>query len=389
MINVSKLLCGVESASDYLRYSKQDDSGPVVVYNCTRRCNLNCMHCYSSSAKETAGEELGSNEAKNLLVQLAEYSCPVVLFSGGEPMLREDIFELIKEAGRLGIRSVLSTNGTLINSCKAGRLAEAGVGYVGISIDGNRETHDRFRNAEGSFEAALNGLDNCRNEGIKTGLRFTINKTNFAQIPDVFRLAAEVAVRRICFYHLVRSGRAQRLNEYVPRPAQSRQTVNSIIENTIDFAGAHGITEVLTVGNHCDGPYILLKMAQLRSSRLDNAEQLLSVNGGNRSGQKIACISWDGNVHPDQFWHNYSLGNIKQRSFREIWQDEKDPVLKKLRKKKEFNDPVCRWCRWFELCRGNYRFPGEDASAESWANEPCCYLTRSEKQTTTVAEECA
>ena len=208
MINISKLYCGLAGESDNLRYSAPDSFGPVVVYNCTEKCNLKCLDCYSSSEQNNRNNELSTAEAKRLMLQLAEMNSPVVLFSGGEPLLRNDLFELLAEAKRLGLRTVVSTNGTLIDSPIADKLAGVGVSYVGISIDGEEQFHDRFRGAKGSFKAAVAGIENCKKAGIKTGLRFTMTKANAEQIPAVFELATSTNVRRICFYHLIETGRA-------------------------------------------------------------------------------------------------------------------------------------------------------------------------------------
>jgi MoaA/NifB/PqqE/SkfB family radical SAM enzyme len=197
MINISKLYCGLAGQSDDLRYGQgealdgfkpafggQGNSyGPVIVYNCTQRCNLRCVHCYSSSqAGLSSVDELTTLEAKQLLSQLAQVNCPVVLFSGGEPLLREDLFELLAEAGRLKLRTVISTNGTLLDLKTAEKLAALGVSYVGISIDGAEKFHDAFRQTKGGFKAALSGIKDCQKAGLRTGLRFTITKQNSDQV---------------------------------------------------------------------------------------------------------------------------------------------------------------------------------------------------------------
>ena len=378
MINVSKLYCGLAGESDELRYGSRNSSGPVVVYNCTSRCNLRCLHCYSASQFGTDDSELTTSEAKKILSQLADVNCPVVLFSGGEPLLRSDLFELLAEAKKLELRSVLSTNGTLIDSVAAGRLAEAGVKYVGISIDGQEQFHDKFRNVKGCFKSAAAGIENCCKAGIKTGLRFTITRSNFGQIPAVFDIAASVGVRRICFYHLIKTGRAKSLEGQALTPGQTRRAVDTIIEKTDDFVKKALLDESLTVDNHADGPYILTRMIKVKKQRYEAAKQLLLANGGNKIGEKIVCVGWDGSVYPDQFWRNYSLGNIRDKTFRQIWQNPDEPILNKLRNKSEFADVRCKRCRWFDLCKGNFRFLGDKTDYEHWLNEPACYLADDE-----------
>jgi radical SAM protein with 4Fe4S-binding SPASM domain len=334
-----------------------------------------------------------------LLSQLAEANCPVLLFSGGEPLLRSDLFELLAEAKRLALRAVISSNGTLIDSPTAKRLADLGVHYVGISIDGQEKFHDEFRQVKGCFKAAVAGIENCRKAGIKTGLRFTITKANAEQVPFVFDIAASIGVRRICFYHLIRMGRAKALysscvmrdascekntqyairnTQYVMTSQQTRQVLDVIIERTGDFTRRGLIDEVLTVGNHADGPYLLVKMRKDKNQTFQKAGELLLANGGNKVGEKIGCVSWNGDVYADQFWRNYSLGNIRDKTFKEIWEDLTEPVLNKLRNKSEFADARCLRCKWFDLCKGNFRFLGAEADDEYWLNEPACYLTDEE-----------
>ena len=378
MINISKLYCDLAGESDDLRYGSGRLLGPIVVYNCTERCNLRCLHCYSSSEAGCYDNELTTDQAKQLLSQLAEADCQVALFSGGEPLLRGDLFELMAEAKRLGLRVVVSSNGTLIDSEKAGKLAEAGVSYVGISLDGAEEFHDKFRQVAGSFRATITGIENCKKAGLRTGLRFTITKANAQQVPVVYDVAASTGVRRICFYHLVRMGRARELDEQAVSSEQTREALDVIIEKTDEFARKALVDEVLTVGNHADGPYLLVKMQEQNNRLHERARELLLARGGNKVGEKIGCVSWDGSVYADQFWRNYSLGNVKDRTFKQIWEDLSEPVLNKLHNKDQFADSRCLKCKWFDLCKGNFRFLGAEADDENWLNEPACYLTDAE-----------
>jgi radical SAM protein with 4Fe4S-binding SPASM domain len=378
LINISKLYCGLASDSDRLRYDADRPARPIAVYNCTARCNLKCVHCYSGSNQASGEYELSRAEAGKLLRDLADYKCPVVLFSGGEPLLRGDVYELIAEAKELGLRTVLSTNGTLIDEQAAGKLRDVGISYVGISLDGPEQAHDLFRGVRGSFSATMNGIRNCRTAGVKTGLRFTITRQNHEYVRDVFRIAKEMGVRRICFYHLVRTGRGAGLdNEYLAAQ-QIRTAMDDIIDGTKKAVEAGLIDEVLTVGNHADGPYLLLRMNREKHPGYESAKELLTAAGGNKSGQNIACIGWDGTVFADQFWREYPLGNVRRQSFGAIWDNPTEPVLAKLRDKDNFVHPRCKACRWFKFCKGNYRFLGGDPAIENWVLEPPCYLGEEE-----------
>ena len=377
MINISKLYCGLSGVSDELRYAHTPSTGPIVVYNCTPRCNLRCLHCYAASDSTRQDTELTTKQAKKLLSDIVEVNAPVVLFSGGEPMLRPDLFELMAEAKRLGLRTVISTNGTLIDESAAKKLKDSDINYVGISIDGDEEFHDKFRRKEGSFAAAMAAYENCRKAGLRTGLRFTVNSANKDQVPGVFDICQAKGVRRVCFYHLIKSGRATLIKAESITTQKTRGVMDTILAKTDDFVRRGLLDEVLTVGNHADGPYLLVKMMEQGKS-IDQQQKLLLANGGNRIGEGIACVGWDGSVYADQFWRNYSLGNVTQKSFKQIWTNEDEPVLNKLRNKTRFADKRCLKCRWFMLCKGNFRFLGDDPDIKNWLLEPPCYLTDAE-----------
>ncbi len=378
MINISKIYCGLAGVSDELRYPARRDIKPIVVFNCTPRCNLNCVHCYSSSEAADRAPQLSTQQAKLLIDQIADFGCPVLLFSGGEPLLREDVFELMAYARDKHLRTVLSTNGTRITESVARTLADLGLSYAGISLDGPQEVHDRFRKVDGAFLSTLCGIANCRKAGIRTGLRFTMTQGNLDHIETIFEIAAAAGVGRICFYHLIRTGRARELTEQTPSDRQVRRAVDTLLQCTADRVRQGVVEEVLTVGNHADGPYMLMQMQAEGHPQYATAADLLTRAAGNRIGQNIASVNWDGQVFPDQFWRTYSLGNILDKPFGQIWQNETDPVLRILRNKRDHKDPKCARCRWFDLCLGNFRSLTGAADLADWQNEPPCYLTEQE-----------
>jgi 12,18-didecarboxysiroheme deacetylase len=390
MIGISKLYCGTVEASDPLRYGRRakdlpshllqfsEDKKPVVVWNVTKACNLRCIHCYASADNRPAENELTTEEGFRLLEDLAQFGCPVVLFSGGEPLVRPDIFDLIAYAVRLGLRAVLSTNGTLIDHALAKELKKFGLSYVGISLDGIGEVHDRFRGSKGCFEKVIQAIENCKREGLKVGLRFTINKFNAEEIPKVFDFVEEMKIPRICFYHLVYAGRGTKLMEYDLSHEETRKWVDYIIDRTKELHDKGHKVEVLTVDNHADGPYLYLRMKREGNPRAEEVYQLLLMNGGNNSGVGIGCVSWDGEVHADQFWRHYSFGNVRKRPFSEIWMDISDPLMAKLKEKKKHVKGRCAKCRFLEVCGGNFRVRAEAATGDTWAPDPACYLTDEE-----------
>jgi len=390
MVGISKLYCGTVEPSDPLRYGRRSkdlpshllqfsaDKKPVVVWNVTKACNLRCIHCYASADNRPAENELTTEEGFRLLEDLAQFGCPVVLFSGGEPLVRPDIFDLIAYAVRLGLRAVLSTNGTLIDHALAKELKKLGLSYVGISLDGIGEVHDRFRGSKGCFEKVVQAIENCQREGLKVGLRFTINKFNAEEIPKVFDFVEEMKIPRICFYHLVYAGRGTKLMEYDLSHEETRKWVDYIIDRTKELHDKGHKVEVLTVDNHADGPYLYLRMKREGNPRAEEVYQLLLMNGGNNSGIGIGCVSWDGEVHADQFWRHYSFGNVRKRPFSEIWMDTSDPLMAKLKEKKKHVKGRCAKCRFLEVCGGNFRVRAEAATGDTWAPDPACYLTDEE-----------
>ena len=390
MIGISKLYCGTVEPSDAIRYGRESgklpshllqfssDKKPVVVWNVGQRCNLKCIHCYSQSKDIEYPGELNTKEAKAMLDGLAEYGAPVILFSGGEPLLRKDLMELITYARNKGLRAVISTNGTLITEEKAEELKKLGLSYVGISLDGLRETNDKFRGIEGAFDDALQGIRNCLKLGIKVGLRFTINKRNAQDIPGIFELIEKEKIPRVCFYHLVYSGRGSRLMEEDLSHEETRNVVDLIVDKTKEVHDRGNKIEVLTVDNHADGPYIYQRLLKEDPERASEVLELLKWNEGNSSGHGLACISWDGAVHADQFWREYTFGNVRERKFGEIWEDKSNTLLTKLKDKKHYVKGRCSKCKWLDICGGNFRARAEAYYGDKWEPDPACYLTDEE-----------
>ncbi len=390
MVGVSKLYCGAVEAGDVLRYGRRArdlpshllqfsaDKKPVVVWNLTRRCNLACRHCYAQAGAVPAPDELSPAEGLALLQDLKDFGVPVLLFSGGEPLLRPDLLELVAWTVKAGMRAVISSNGTLITPEKARGLKGLGVSYVGISLDGNEETHDRFRGQPGAYAAALAGVRHCQEAGLKVGLRFTISRLNYREVPALFDLVEEYELPRVCFSHLVYAGRGTRLVEEALSHADTRALVDLICARTRSLFERGRPVEVLTVDNHADGPYIYLKLLQEDPARAAEVLKLLEMNEGNNSGRGIGCVSWDGEVHADQFWRHYSFGNVRQRPFSQIWTDLSNPLMARLKDKKRYVTGRCARCQWLAVCAGNFRVRAEALTGDLWAPDPACYLTEEE-----------
>ncbi|MDD2553409.1 MAG: putative heme d1 biosynthesis radical SAM protein NirJ1 [Desulfotomaculaceae bacterium] len=387
MISVTKLLCNTEYFGDSLRYNQSSvgqvhgasaGHGPVVVWNSTRTCNLKCIHCYSNSESKKYEGELDTREALRFIDHLAEFKVPVILFSGGEPLLREDLMTLAVYAKSKGIRPTISTNGTLLNRELAASLKKLGIGYIGVSLDGIAGNNDRFRGREGAFKAALAGIRSCKEVDQRVGLRFTINKHNYSELNAIFDLIEEENIPRVCFYHLVYSGRGSKMVDEDITREEARQALDLIMERTLDFH-RRGITkEILTVDNHADGVYIYLKLKDKDPERAQQVLELLRLNGGNRTGIAIGAVDWYGNVHPDQFTQNHTFGNVRERKFGDIWTDTSHPILAGLKNRKPLLKGRCAACKWLDICNGNFRARAEAVTGDFWESDPACYLSDEE-----------
>jgi 12,18-didecarboxysiroheme deacetylase len=390
MIGISKLYCGTVEPSDALRYGRHSahlpshllqfsaDKRPVVVWNVTRRCNLKCVHCYAHAKDRRFDDELTTAEGRALIDDLAAFGAPVLLLSGGEPLIRPDLPELASYAVERGMRAVISTNGTLIDPAMARQLKEIGLSYVGISIDGMEAVNDRFRGVAGAYRRALEGIRNCREAGIKVGLRFTINRFNAGEIPAIFDLLEAEDIPRVCFYHLVYAGRGSNLVKDDLTHDQTRAAVDLILDRTADLHARGLEKEVLTVDNHADGPYLYLRLCREDPQRAAQVLELLRMNEGNNSGRGIGCVSWDGEVYADQFWRHHSFGSVRRRPFSQIWSQPEDPLLARLKEKKKWVTGRCAECRWLDVCAGNFRVRAEAVTGDVWAADPACYLTDEE-----------
>lgn len=384
MISVSRLLCDEISPGDELRYGRQGhlapptEARPIVVWNCTRRCNLSCIHCYADAASGEADREMSTEEGKNFIRQLAEFNVPVLLFSGGEPLARKDFLELARFATSNGIGVVVSTNGTLITPEIAHEMKGIGFREMGISLDGIGRQNDQFRGKTGAYEAALQGIRHCIAVGQRVSLRMTITRANQNEVPAILDLVEKENIDRVCFYHLAYAGRGNDLRDIDLSHGETRDIVDLICERTRDFYGRGLNKEILLVANHADGVYLYLKEKGKNEERATKIRDLLLINGGNNSGIRIGAVDEVGNVHPDQFWRSLSVGNVRERSFGDIWMDVSHPVMRGLKDRRGLLGGRCSQCRYLEICNGNLRARAEAVFDDIWAEDPACYLTDEE-----------
>ena len=381
MIGLSKMVGGEITVSERLTYKSREKIParlveasrkpiPVTVWNTTSACNLRCIHCYADAGKKSPSE-LSFHEAIEFIDDLAEMKVPVLLLSGGEPLMRADIAELIEYAKSKGLHVSLSTNGTLIDGETAERLAEAGVDYVGVSLDGAENTNDRFRGLKGSFQKAMEGLENSASAGILTGIRFTVTKFNLKDVPEIIDLIVENEVPRFCLYHLVPSGRAD--FEIDIGQKERRGLMEYLFRKAVELRDDRERTEILTVDNPADGVFFYLKLKEQDETLAEEALEFLKYRGGDSSGFRIADVDMSGNVHPNQFWFDYTCGNIRERRFSQIWLKPEDKLLKKLREKERYiNGRRCGRCDYKNIC-GGFRLRALRAG-DLWGDDPSCYL---------------
>lgn len=349
---------------------------PVVVWNVVGHCNLSCPHCYAAASSRPSPDVLGTAEGLGLLDQLAETGTRVVIFSGGEPLLRPDLFELIERARALGLSPQLSTNGVLVDDAAAERLAGAGVGYVGISIDGMRAFNDGYRGMQGGFDRATRGLVSSKRAGMRTGLRVTLSRLNADELEPLLAHATELGVDRFYVSHLLYSGRAFRMHGDDLSPLESRRALERLFELALEHLEDPRAPDIVTGGNDSDGPALaLFAERRLGHAAAARIERWLSERGGNSAGEKLLNVDHLGRVFPDQFWRTACLGNVREQRWSAILEH---PLRRELRERVRRVEGRCKGCRQLELCRGSHRERAEHRFGDAWASDPACVLSDEE-----------
>jgi len=349
-----------------------------VIWNLIRRCNLLCKHCYSISGDVDFPGELSTAQVFAVMDDLKQFRVPVLILSGGEPLLRPDIFEISHRAKAMGFYTGLSSNGTLISAENIGQIAAVDYDYVGISLDGIGATHDTFRRREGSFAAALGGLRLCRDHGIKTGMRFTMTMDNAEEFPKLLDLMDEERIDKFYLSHLVYAGRGNKNRGDDARRDFTRRTMDVLFERAFEAVRKGEAKEYVTGNNDADGAYLLLWVKERFPDKAAHIEAKLAQWGGNASGVNIANIDNLGNVHPDTMWWHYNLGNVKERRFSDIWRDTSDPIMAGLKRRPRAIEGRCAGCGFFDICGGNTRVRALQLTGNPWAEDPACYLTDAE-----------
>ena len=360
--------------------------GPVVIWNLIRRCNLACKHCYSISGDVDFPGELSTPEVFRVMDDLKAFRVPVLILSGGEPLMRRDVFEISARAKAMQFYVGLSSNGTLIDASLADRIRDIGYDYVGISLDGIGPTHDRFRRKPGAYEGALGGLRLLRDRNIKVGVRFTMTEDNAVELPALLDLVEREGFPKFYLSHLVYAGRGNKNRVDDAMWETTRNAMELVIERAWRWAQRSSDMEVVTGNNDADAVYLLHWVARAAPDKLTHLRARLRQWGGNASGVNVANIDNLGSVHPDTMWWHYTLGNVKARPFSNIWTDLSDPIMAGLKQSPRKIGGRCGECAFFDVCGGNTRVRAMQITGDPWAEDPGCYLSDAEIGLTAPAE---
>ncbi|MEE8360156.1 MAG: radical SAM protein [Candidatus Omnitrophota bacterium] len=348
--------------------------GPLFAWNITARCNLRCSHCYRDSRTVEGpgndGRDLSDEKCIQLIDEIKRLDPPMVLLTGGEPLLRKNVFDIVKKCKASGLRIALSTNGTLIDRVMAQKIETNGVDYVGISIDGRDALHDEFRGLEGASGLSWDAIKYLNSLGVKTGVRFTLTDKTKGDLFHVLDRTVEAGTKRFCLYHLVYSGRGMGVADISPR--EKREIMTEFFSRVKALSLTDDEFEVLTTDNHADGVYMLQSLADDEA-----AYSCIKAHGGCSAGDRVIYLDSTGDVYPCQFLREESLGNVIERSLVDIWEDEKNPLLKKLRNKENFLQGRCGECAYKNVC-GGCRARARARSGSLWDEDPACYLEEKE-----------
>ena len=371
-------LAEAERTGVYPAVRRGRPSGPVVIWNLIRRCNLTCKHCYALSADHEYAGELSTDEVFGVMSDLKAFKVPVLILSGGEPLLRPDLFDIAARAKAMGFYVGLSTNGTLIDAALADRVAAAQFDYVGISLDGIGAVHDAFRRLVGAFASSLAAVRHLLARDVKVGLRYTMTQLNADELPALLKLMHEEGAQKFYFSHLNYAGRGNIHRAKDAHFAATRQALDLLFDTAWDDARNGREREYVTGNNDADGVY-LLHWVRRRFPLWEAAlREHLVAWGGNASGVAVANIDNLGVVHPDTMWWHHSLGSVRERPFSQIWNDRTDALMDGLKSKPRPLEGRCAACPQRDVCGGNTRVRAQQTTGNAWAADPGCYLDDAE-----------
>lgn len=336
-----------------------------LAWEVTRKCNLKCIHCRCSSDAESSAGDFTTEEGKRLLSDIAGYCQPVVVLSGGEPLLRPDIFELASHGSGLGLRMCLATNGALVTDETCGRMRESGIRMVSLSLDGSTAgIHDDFRQCPGAFDGVIRAAEIFRRNGQKFLINSSFTKRNQADIPNVFRLAKSLGAVAWYLFMIVPTGRGEEImNELI-----SREDYEEILE--WHYRQERDEDELLMRPTCAPHYYrIAPQRAKAEGEKFERRSLSFSTGGGKGcvAAQSICLIDCFGNVKPCSYFPR-SAGNVKQTPFREIW--ENSPLFRELRDFGGYKGK-CGQCEYLNVC-GGCRARADAVYGDYLEEEPFC-----------------
>ena len=354
--------------------------GSIAIWNFTNRCNLSCMHCYSRADLD-ATDTLTTEKIMETLPKLKANGIKFIIFSGGEPLTRKDLFDIAARCRELGIITYLSTNGLYVGQKNARRILDT-FNYVGISIDGSEATHDRFRGLPGSFRMSMEAvrLLNSFHE-MKVGIRFTITKETLSDLKFIFELAEKEKIPKIYISHLVYIGRGLDNLTMDLTKEQRREAVAYILDKAFEYYEKGTGIEIVTGNMEQDAILFLERFGARYPEHKETMQRRLREWGGNSAGRKLLNIDAEGNVKPDPFFPR-TIGNILEQDFSDIWRKRPDALLQKLREHPRRVSGKCAECGVIDICNGGSRSRAYAIYGDLWAEDPSCYLNETQRRGT-------
>jgi len=346
--------------------------GSIAIWNFTNRCNLSCLHCYSKAELDSV-DTLSTEKIMDTLPKLKENGIKFLIFSGGEPLTRHDIYDIAERCKELGIVTYLSTNGLYVKKSNAEKILDT-FNYIGISIDGSEKVHDAFRGLKGSFEASMKAVDllNSYNK-TKVGIRFTITKDTYDDLAFIFELAEKHNIPKVYISHLVYSGRGLDNLEMDLTKEQRVVAVNYILDKAFEYHKDKRDIEIVTGNMEMDAILFYDRFIKIYPQYAEEMKKRLVAWGGNSAGRKLLNIDAEGNVKPDPFFPSI-IGNIFREDFTDIWTNKPREMLQKLRIHPRALTGKCETCEYLEICNGGSRSRAYAIHGDMWAEDPSCYL---------------
>ena len=347
-------------------------NGSIAIWNFTNRCNLSCLHCYSKAELDSV-DTLSTQKIMDTLPKLKANGVKFLIFSGGEPLTRHDIYDIAGRCKELGIVTYLSTNGLYVKKSNAQKILDT-FNYIGISIDGSEDVHDAFRGLKGSFEASMKAVDllNSYNQ-TKVGIRFTITKDTYDDLAFIFELAEKHNIPKIYISHLVYSGRGLDNLEMDLSKDQRVTAVEYILDKAFEYHNSKRDIEIVTGNMEMDAILFYNRFIKVYPEHADEMKKRLITWGGNSAGRKLLNIDAEGNVKPDPFFPAI-IGNIFREDFTDIWTDKPIEMLQKLRVHPRNLGGKCEKCEYLDICNGGSRSRAYAIHGDLWAEDPSCYL---------------